>query len=85
MGKKKRGAVPTNPPRKKEALRIDMNKANLKKEYVVPGFQTGKHMTDKDRPRKKNWKKEYEREPQNYRDDKNRGSFSFPEKDVRIS
>ena len=42
---------------------IDMNAMNLKKEHVVPGFRTGGHMTIKDRPRKKDWKREYEMKP----------------------
>lgn len=37
---------------------INMNKINLMKAYTVPSFKTGRHMTEKDRPRKKNWKKE---------------------------
>ena len=59
MGKKKRGAVPTEAPAAKKSMVIDMNKAELAKAYQVPGFRTGRHMTEKDRPRKKNWKKEY--------------------------
>jgi hypothetical protein len=38
-----------------------MNAMNLKKEHTIPGFRTGGHMTTKDRPRKKDWKREYER------------------------
>ena len=62
MGKRKTGAIPTNAPKKKDPMRIDMTKAELAKVYQVTGFRTGKHMTEKDRPRKKNWKKEYESE-----------------------
>ncbi len=58
---------------------IDMNEMNLKKEHAVPAFRTGRHMTEKDRPRKKNWKREYERgkEPGRYRDDISFGSFDM--------
>ena len=62
MGKKKTGAIPTVQPKEKKKMVINMTKVELAKAYQVPGFRTGKHMTDKDRPRKKNWKKEYERE-----------------------
>ena len=62
MGRKKTGATPVVQPKKAKKMTIDMNRANLKKEYVAVNFKTGKHMTEKDRPRKKNWKKEYERE-----------------------
>lgn len=59
MGRKKTGAIPTAPPKKPQKMVIDMTKAELAKVYHVPGFRTGRHITDKDRPRKKNWKKEY--------------------------
>lgn len=48
MGKKKTGAMPTSAPKQKKKQ--------------APGFRTGKHMTAKDRPRKKDWKREYEKE-----------------------
>lgn len=73
MGKRKTGAIPTAAPEKKTAMRIDMTRAELAKAYHVPGFRTGKHMTEKDRPRKKNWKREYEaekRESSQDRDDR---------------
>ena len=56
---------------------IDMNAMNLKKEHVVPGFRTGRYMTTKDRPRKKDWKREYykSKELGRYRDDIRSGSF----------
>ena len=56
---------------------IDMNAMNLKKEHAVSGFRTGAYQTAKDRPRKKDWKREYERgkEPGRYRDDTGSGSF----------
>ena len=59
MGRKKTGAIPTAPSKQPQKMVIDMTKAELAKAYHVPGFRTGRHMTDKDRPRKKNWKKEY--------------------------
>ena len=62
MSKKKTGAIPTCAPQKEKKMVIDMNKAELAKNYQVAGFRTGKHMSGKDRPRKKNWKREYERE-----------------------
>ena len=56
---------------------IDMNRMNMKNEHTVLGFRTGGHMTVKDRPRKKEWKREYEREkgPGRYKDDTSTGSF----------
>ena len=58
---------------------IDMNAMNLKNEHAVPGFKTGRHMTKKDRPRKKGWKREYykSKEPGRYRDDIGPGFFSL--------
>ena len=71
MSKKKKRSVPVTPPRQEKKMVIDMNAMNLKKEHPVPGFRTGGHMTSKDRPRKKDWKREYERgrEPGRYHDD----------------
>ena len=78
MSKKKKRSVPVTPPRQEKKMIIDMNAMNLKKEHTVPGFRTGGHMTEKDRPRKKDWKREYERgrEPGRYNDDANIGSFA---------
>ena len=77
MSKKKKRSVPVAPPRQEKKMVIDMNAMNLKKEHTVPGFRTGGHMTIKDRPRKKDWKREYERgrEPGRYDSDTNTGSF----------
>ena len=77
MSKKKKGSVPVAPPKQEKKMVIDMNAINLKKEHTVPGFRTGKHMTEKDRPRKKDWKREYykSKEPGRYRDDIRSGSF----------
>lgn len=71
MSKKKKRSVPVAPPKQEKKMVIDMNTINLKKEHTVPGFRTGKHMTEKDRPRKKDWKREYykSKEPGRYRDD----------------
>ena len=79
MSRKKTGSVPVAPPKKEKKMVIDMNAMNLKKEHTVPGFRTGGHMTEKDRPRKKDWKREYERcrEPGRYRDESRSGSFGF--------
>lgn len=62
MGKKKTGAMPTSAPKQKKKMVIDMTKVELAKAYQTPGFRTGKHMTAKDRPRKKDWKRQYEKE-----------------------
>ena len=56
MGRKKTGAIPTVPPREKEKMVIDMNRVARAKAYHSPGFRTGRHMSQKDRPRKKDWK-----------------------------
>ena len=80
MSKKKKLSVPVTPPTQEKKMVIDMNAINLKKEHTVPGFRTGKHMTEKDRPRKKDWKSEYERgkEPGRYDSDTSTGSFVVP-------
>ena len=80
MSKKKKRSVPVAPPKQEKKMVIDMNRMNRKKEYTVPSFRTGKHMTAKDRPRKKDWKREYEkgREPNRYRrNDIGFGSLAF--------
>jgi len=79
MSKKKKRSVPVAPPKQEKKMVIDMNAMNLKKEHVVPGFKTGGHMTTKDRPRKKDWKREYYKSkgPGRYNDDTSAGpSFS---------
>ncbi len=77
MSKKKKGSIPVAPPKQEKKMVIDMNRMNLKKEHIIPAFRTGAHQTIKDRPRKKDWKREYERskEPGRYRDDIRSGSF----------
>ena len=61
MSKKKKRSVPVAPPKQEKKMVIDMNRMNLKKEHTISAFRTGRHMTIKDRPRKKDWKREYER------------------------
>lgn len=77
MSKKKKRSVPVAPPKQEKKMVIDMNAMNLKKEHVVPGFRTGRYMTTKDRPRKKDWKKEYykSKEPGRYNSDISTSSF----------
>lgn len=58
MGKKRKKSVPVSVPKAAAPMVIDMNRLNLKKQHEVPAFKTGGHITEKDRPRKKNWKKE---------------------------
>lgn len=81
MGRRKTGAVPVARPAEKKKMTIDMNEVNRKKAYTAPAFRTGKYMTEKDRPRKKNWKREYERGSRRYdRDDYPGGPFLVHEK-----
>ena len=54
--------MPTSAPKQKKKMVIDMTKVELAKAYQSPGFRTGKHRTAKDRPRKKDLKREYEQE-----------------------
>ena len=61
MSKKRKRSVPVAPPKQEKKMVIDMNRMNLKKEHTAPSFRTGRHMTEKDRPRKKDWKREYYR------------------------
>ena len=79
MSRKKKGSIPVAPTKQENKMVIDMNAMNLKKEHTVLGFRTGGHMTEKDRPRKKDWKREYERskEPGRYRDGIGSGSFGL--------
>lgn len=55
MGKKRKKAVPVKEPKEETKLVIDMTRVELAKAYVVPAFKTGRHMTEKDRPRVKKW------------------------------
>ncbi|MBQ9015280.1 MAG: hypothetical protein IJ109_04090 [Firmicutes bacterium] len=82
MSKKKKGSIPVTPPKQEKKMVIDMNAMNLKKEHTVPGFRTGGHMTEKDRPRKKDWKREYEkgREPGRYNNNTNPALLFFDQR-----
>ena len=78
MSKKKKKKDHEAQHKQEKKMVIDMNAMNLKKEHAVPGFRTGRHMTEKDRPRKKDRKREYykSKEPGRYRDeDIGPGSF----------
>ena len=77
MSKRRKRSVSVAPPKQEKRMVIDMNAMNLKKEHAVPGFRTGKHMTEKDRPRKKDWKRDYykSKEPGRYDSDTSAGSF----------
>ena len=79
MRKKRKRSVPVAPPKQEKKMVIDMNAMNLKKEHAVPGFRTGRHMTEKDRPRKKDWKREYykSKEPGRYDSNTSIGSFVY--------
>ena len=59
MSKKKGKTYVIAPKQKEQVQVIDMNDVNRKKAYHPVPFRTGRHLTEKDRPRKKNWKREY--------------------------
>ncbi len=61
MSRKRKKSVPTVQPKQEKKLVIDMMKVERAKANHNVGFRTGKHLTEKDRPRKKDWKREYER------------------------
>ena len=61
MSKKRKKSVPTVQPKQEKKLVIDMMKVERAKANHTVGFRTGRHLTEKDRPRKKDWKREYER------------------------
>lgn len=61
MSKKRKKSIPVVMPQGDRPMVIDMNSINLKLPHAAQGFRTGRHMTEKDRPRKKDWKREYER------------------------
>ena len=79
MSKRKKRSVPVAPPKQEKKMVIDMNRMNLKKEHAVPSFRTGAHQTIKDRPRKKDWKREYKRGegPGRCNSDTSSGSFTI--------
>lgn len=79
MSKRRKRSVPVAPPKQEKKMVIDMNEVNRKMQHTVPSFRTGKHITDKDRPRKKNWKREYEKDRESGRyNDTDPGSFLLP-------
>ncbi len=59
MSRKKGKTYSVTPKQKDQVQVIDMNDMNRKKTYHSVNFRTGRHMTEKDRPRKKDWKREY--------------------------
>ena len=59
MSRKRKGSVPVDPPKEEKKMIVHMNRNNLKKTYIRQGFRTGGHMTEKDRPRKKDWIRDY--------------------------
>ena len=79
MSRKRKKSVPTAPQKQEKKLVIDMMKVERAKANHSVGFRTGRHLTEKDRPRKKDWKREYERakEPGRYRDNSGSGSFNI--------
>lgn len=58
MSRKKGKTYAVAPKQKEQVQVIDMNDMNRKKVYHPVTFRTGRHMTEKDRPRKKDWKRE---------------------------
>ena len=58
MSRKKGKTYAVAPKPKEQVQVIDMNEMNRKKAYHPVTFRTGRHMTEKDRPRKKDWEKE---------------------------
>lgn len=60
MSKKRKKSMPTNTPKSEKTMIIDATELLVKSAgYSKPAFRSGKYMTEKDRPRKKNWKREY--------------------------
>ncbi len=60
MSRKRKKPVPTAAPKQEQKLVIDMMKVERAKANHSVSFRTGRHLTEKDRPRKKDWKREYE-------------------------
>ena len=58
MSRKKGKTYAVAPKQREQVQVIDMNDMNRKKAYHPVTFRTGRHMTEKDRPRKIDWKKE---------------------------
>ena len=59
MSKKRSKTFAVTPKQKEQVQVIDMNDVNRKKAYHPVTFRTGRYMTEKDRPIKKDWKREY--------------------------
>ena len=62
MSKKKKKLYTTQCKETNATLVIDQNKLNRQKVYYSVDFRTGKHMTDKDRPRKRYHAKDIDKE-----------------------
>ena len=62
MSKKKKKLYTTQHKETNKPLIIDQNKLNRQKVYYSVDFRTGKHMADKDRPRKRYHAKDIDKE-----------------------
>ena len=62
MSKKKKKLYTTQHKKTKAPLVIDQNKLNRQKAYYSVDFRTGKYMTQKDRPRKRYYAKDIDKE-----------------------
>ena len=62
MSKKKKKLYTTQRKETNATLVIDQNKLNRQKVYHSVDFRTGKHMTQKDRPRKRYYAKNIDKE-----------------------
>ena len=62
MGKKKKKLYIIQHKEAKAPLVIDQNKLNRQKAYHSIDFRTGKYMTDKDRPRKRYYARDIDKE-----------------------
>lgn len=59
MSKKRKKSVPTTQPKAEKGMMINSTELLIKSAgHTQPAFRSGKYMTEKDRPRKKNWMKE---------------------------
>lgn len=55
MAKKGKKSVPTVQKTEKKTV-INVNELRIKGTRIEQGFRTGRHLTQKDRPRDKNWR-----------------------------
>ena len=62
MSKKKKKLYTTQQKETKAPLVIDQNKLNRQKAYHTVDFRIGRYMTDKDRPRKRYYAKDIDKE-----------------------